>query len=258
MCRCHSSERRACPPIPCPSCTGTRCGHGLLKTCLFDGLRSHPPVAQGGPTRWSVSLGQVSTHDPVANALLASLAADGHVHSVTRAGDDEGRVAVGLSGATDEAGGALHAEGPARTSAHWVAVAAEALENATVVNVAAELARRGGSPHPLVYDTVVRCLGWRHGTGMYVATRCQCRPQPPFCSLETLIRACSVQLGGTHPAPAVCTCAARRPVYLPLLRRRRPPCATRWHAPLRAHAVMLGTTTQTRCRRCSTTGSTRS
>jgi hypothetical protein len=30
-----------------------------------------------------------------------------------------------------------------------------------------ELSRRGGTPHPQVYDTVIRCLGWSHSLGIY-------------------------------------------------------------------------------------------
>jgi len=30
-----------------------------------------------------------------------------------------------------------------------------------------EFARRSGSPHPLIYDEIVRCLGWRHDLTAY-------------------------------------------------------------------------------------------
>jgi hypothetical protein len=41
--------------------------------------------------------------------------------------------------------------------------------NLTLTNLMVEFARRGGTPHPLVYDTVIRCLGWKHDTAMYSA-----------------------------------------------------------------------------------------
>ena len=30
-----------------------------------------------------------------------------------------------------------------------------------------EFATRGGDPHPLVFDKVIRCLGWKHQTNLY-------------------------------------------------------------------------------------------
>ena len=31
----------------------------------------------------------------------------------------------------------------------------------------AEFARRSGDPHPMQYDHVIRCLGWKHNKTMY-------------------------------------------------------------------------------------------
>lgn len=57
--------------------------------------------------------------------------------------------------------------GTLNVDAAFVAVYTSALYNESLINKIAELARRGGTPHPLVYDKVVRCLGWKHGMDMY-------------------------------------------------------------------------------------------
>jgi hypothetical protein len=41
-------------------------------------------------------------------------------------------------------------------------VRVEALQDLAVANDVIELARRGGTPHPLQFDRVIRALGWRH------------------------------------------------------------------------------------------------
>ena len=50
-----------------------------------------------------------------------------------------------------------------------MAVDAALLSNETLVDMLTELARRSGTPHPLVYDKVVRCLGWKHDHSPYAS-----------------------------------------------------------------------------------------
>ena len=42
-------------------------------------------------------------------------------------------------------------EGEVHTDFQWVTLSVDALKNESLVNQVAELARRGGSPHPLMY-----------------------------------------------------------------------------------------------------------
>ena len=59
-------------------------------------------------------------------------------------------------------------EGDMAVQSMFLFVEADALvHNASLTTKVMELARRGGTPHPLVYDKVIRCLGWKHGTDFY-------------------------------------------------------------------------------------------
>jgi hypothetical protein len=102
-------------------------------------------------------------------ALVESLNTSGMLASTRPVPDDgQSRLGVGLSGADDEEGTIkVFAEGIAHTDANFILAFAAALDNQTLVDQMAEIARRGGTPHPLVYDVVIRCLGWLHETGVY-------------------------------------------------------------------------------------------
>ena len=60
------------------------------------------------------------------------------------------------------------AEGILSSKTRYLSVlTSEMMKNLTLVNTMVELARRGGTPHPLMFDHVVRCLGWRHQLKIY-------------------------------------------------------------------------------------------
>lgn len=59
-----------------------------------------------------------------------------------------------------------HVPGDLATTNEEVHVLASVLNNQTI-DMLAELARRTGTPYPLVYDTIIRCLGWKHDTALY-------------------------------------------------------------------------------------------
>jgi len=120
------------------------CGKGLRKVCLFDGLTEHPPTSPGSNSSWSVAVGRVSRDDAIARRLVKLIGDAGFVHLEQ---NTRSRVAVGLSGATDEAGEGVVVEGDVTTDATIITVSTEALHNATLVNYVAELARRGGTPY---------------------------------------------------------------------------------------------------------------
>ena len=143
-----------------------KCGPGLRKVCLFGGLTEHPPITQGGGPRHSVLVGRISPGDPVAQGLHKMLDDAGHVLLTQEA---QSRALVSLSGATDEEGEGVVVSGALDTAASEFRVSTEAFKNETLVNAIAEIARRGGTPHPMVYDKVVRCLGWKHGLGVYTS-----------------------------------------------------------------------------------------
>ena len=86
----------------------------------------------------------------------------------------ESDIEIGVSGATVAEGELPLVNGELRSNAKWLAVAAYALEHPLVVDLLAEFARRSGDPHPMQYDVVIRCLGWKHNTSIYDETA---RPQ---------------------------------------------------------------------------------
>ena len=60
------------------------------------------------------------------------------------------------------------AEGVLSSKTRYLSVlTSEMTKNLTLVNMMVEFARRGGTPHPLMFDHVVRCLGWRHSLDIY-------------------------------------------------------------------------------------------
>lgn len=145
-----------------------KCGEDAAKICMFqrDSIITTPG---SGKKEFTVKLGRYSPHDLEAVALVESLRAAGYLVSTERVPNDgQSRMGVGLSGAAEAEGDAkILVEGIVHTDAQFVRVRAAALKNQTLVNVMAEIARRGGTPHPLVYDKVIRCLGWLHDDSPY-------------------------------------------------------------------------------------------
>ena len=169
-----------------PDATGSaflKCGPGGGKTCLFikhedtASSRKRPkfysPVAGVDPENPETPMlhtGIYSMDDQwavkIADELLnAGLAA----YSKTEA--EHSRMSVRISGAEVNRGGdkvPVLAVGVLSSKRRYLSVMASAMrENMTLVNLMVEFARRGGTPHPLMFDRVVRCLGWRHDLAMY-------------------------------------------------------------------------------------------
>jgi thioredoxin reductase len=117
----------------------------------------------------TVDVGRFSTRDSWSVAAVARLRADGHVVVTYDLSEEDSRISVGGMVHSPDGSAALLDERPLQTLSKVLYVGVSAIRNATVVDVLVELARRGGTPHPLVYDRVVSCLGWKHATAVYGA-----------------------------------------------------------------------------------------
>ena len=129
--------------------------------------------------RQANEIGVTGTHGVLnasSQALVEEVRQAGLLVAVEPIPPTRSRFHVGLSGASvaDETadGGSyqLLAEGAVPTDAKTIRVLAPAIYNKSIVDKLAELARRGGTPYPLVYDKVVRALGWTHDGGVYDAS----------------------------------------------------------------------------------------
>lgn len=79
---------------------------------------------------------------------------------------------VGTSGDVTPEGIPVLKNGVLRSFSNAISIFADDLKaaNLTTLNRVIELTRRGGLPYPMVYDRVVRCLGWKHGKHFYTTT----------------------------------------------------------------------------------------
>ena len=139
-----------------------KCGKNRQKICFF--LK--------GPDD-TVDLGRFSTRDPWATALVKELEERGHLHTVNVPQGENSLISsfesmwVGVSGTNPAGGSRVMAKGPMRQFIQIARASRASLENETLVNMFAELTTRGGTPYPLIFDKVVRCLGWLHDTSIY-------------------------------------------------------------------------------------------
>ena len=160
------------------------CGENSAKRCLFQKGKRTLHKATGEMVDTAV-IGRYSPTDTWAVDIVKRLervrveldfgggggGGDGDASSARdpRA-SGESDIEVGISGATVEEGGIPLVNGELRSDAKWFAVAASALDHPLVVDLLAEFARRSGDPHPMQYDVVIRCLGWKHNTSIYSAS----------------------------------------------------------------------------------------
>ena len=172
-----------------------KCGDGRKKICLFrkgapiQQRRSKNSKANGDaqatsppPPIQMIELGLYSTRDTWAVDLVERLRKEGVVvtydvqasDSKLLLGAAEANLQDDAEAETDAAneGGGIKppqtlADGFLSVQSKTVSVNANFLANETLVDLLTELARRSGTPHPLVYDRVVRCLGWKHDNSPY-------------------------------------------------------------------------------------------
>ena len=142
------------------------CSMGLKeKICMF--LKDTPVQHRDGTLEATVSPGRFSPHDETAMGLIQELHDLGLVASINPVPHSRSRVSVGLSGATNSKGQPYLASGKIRTDVKDITLFASAITNRSLVDRIAELARRSGTPYPLVYDKVIRALGWKHDLSVY-------------------------------------------------------------------------------------------
>ncbi len=117
-----------------------------------------------------VHAGRYSKRDPWAWDFAKQLNRDGIATSAD-VRPSESRIWLGVSQKSsplEDAAGHVVAEGEVDIQSRFMEVRIDALkDNLTLVNSLVELARRGGTPHPLKFDKVIRCLGWRHELTQY-------------------------------------------------------------------------------------------
>lgn len=108
-----------------------------------------------------------------ATSLVKELEARGHLHTVAVPQGENSLISsfesmwVGVSGTNPAGGSRVMAKGPMRQFVQIARAPRASLENETLVELFAELTTRGGTPYPLIFDKVVRCLGWLHDTTIY-------------------------------------------------------------------------------------------
>eukprot|EP00729_Bicosta_minor_P010555 gene10555-30280_t len=174
-----------------------KCGKGRNKICLF---RKGAPLKQrrakktkgemdesgAPPPIQMVELGLYSVRDRWAVNLVEKLRSEGVAVVTYDVQTSDSKLLLGAAEANlnyddneaEEGPEALSSGAkPAQTlgdgflsvKSKTVAVDAALLSNETLVDMLTELARRSGTPHPLVYDKVVRCLGWKHDHSPYAS-----------------------------------------------------------------------------------------
>ena len=157
-------------------CIMVKCGAGRSKVCLF--LKAPDSIKTDVDTEM-IHLGTYSTRDEWAVKLVAELEAAGLADAYDLQQDSGSmfnfeHMWVGVTKPGGGHGDGRHAhvvgQGTMTMQARSLNVKASALGNATLVDLLVELTRRGGNPYPLIYDTVIRCLGWVHDLGMYGAS----------------------------------------------------------------------------------------
>jgi hypothetical protein len=176
-----------------PDATGSvfiKCGPDATRTCLFikheDSASSrkrpqhHSPKGVDPLKVPMVHVGVYSTSDPWAVALTDELLQAG-IGAYCKTEPEHSRMNVRVSGREVNKGGAkvaVLAEGVLSSNTRYFSVLTSALkQNLTLTNLVVELARRGGTPDPLMFDHVIRCLGWRHQKDMYTD---QTRPRMQY------------------------------------------------------------------------------
>jgi hypothetical protein len=123
----------------------------------------------GPPSRLdAVHVGRFSATDTWAEQLVRSLVERGLAATTDVDGEADSNMWVGTV-ATAPRGSQRTTSSKGQLLGRWrsVRVAVSVLDNATAADQLMELARRGGTSHPLVYDRVIRCLGWRHDRSLY-------------------------------------------------------------------------------------------
>ena len=135
------------------------------KVCMFK--KEDPQPNSTGAVELTVTPGWYSPHDAWAKQLVADLRHLKLLASDDPIADTHTRIGVGLSGSRDHLGKRVLASADYPSDVRQIRVFASALLNESMVEDLAEFGRRGGTPEPLVYDRVIRCLGWRHAMDMY-------------------------------------------------------------------------------------------
>ena len=136
------------------------------KRCMFE--RAPPITLANGTEAETVFLGYYTPEDEWSAAfvkLLEESGARAHVQGGEVKTEDSG-VEVGLSGATKDGAGPVLVAGNLHTTADRVTVLRQAI-TPELVDAMAEFSRRQGDPNPLIYDKIIRCLGWKHAQSMY-------------------------------------------------------------------------------------------
>ena len=72
-----------------------------------------------------------------------------------------------LSGATGHDGKLALLNGELSVDIETLTVAAAAVEVPELVDALMQFGSRAGNPYPMIFDKVVRCLGWKHDTSRY-------------------------------------------------------------------------------------------
>lgn len=155
-----------------------KCGPNGTKVCFF--LKGEPAMWSGNPNEpakkvETITLGAFShKHDPWARAFAEKLGSARVNVEADRAkagkGRSSGDIHCQIAGATGEDGKPAMVNGELRADVETLTVVAAAVEVPELVDALMHFAGRTGNNYPMVFDKVVRCLGWRHDTSTYAAS----------------------------------------------------------------------------------------
>ena len=131
------------------------------KVCVF--MKEATKRADGSCCEDGILVGTASRSDPATAAFLAWIG-DGRLdHDAARfIRTSDGMMLVGRSGegrAADPLGTRPLGQGGVHHDLEVVVLKRSAVTNATVDRIA-EFAAGAGTPYPMIYDRIIRCLGW--------------------------------------------------------------------------------------------------
>jgi hypothetical protein len=152
-----------------------KCGANQTKICFF---------LKGDPAEWkdestgesrmveTIQLGQFSPkNDPWAANYVKQM---GHArvnaerdHAKALQGTTNSDINLQLSGATIHTGKPGLLGGELAVDTETLHVVAAALEIPSLVDSLQQFGARNGNPYPMIFDRVIRCLGWHHDESVY-------------------------------------------------------------------------------------------
>lgn len=153
-----------------------KCGPNGTKICFF--LKGEPAVWNGNPNGQrnqkveTITLGLFSAkNDPWAREFVKKLGsarvntnADKAKAASRQSSSD---ISCQLSGANGKNGKPTLVNGEISNDVETLTVVAAAVEIPDLVDALMHFAGRTGNNYPMVFDKVVRCLGWKHDTARY-------------------------------------------------------------------------------------------